>query len=120
MREPEDMGWYEIEGEDGYPRACHGIKRLMPEGSKEISRGMADQISADVRAREPKSGQDTVASAAAAGVNLQPIQDQIDALAEAVVGHAKTLDRHEASVTDVRHSVESFMQGQKDLDGGGE
>lgn len=84
MRQPDEMAWYEIEGEDGQPRACHGVKRLMPEGSKEIDEAQAKQISADVRAREPKSAQAAIASAAAAGVDLRPIQDQLNALQTSV------------------------------------
>lgn len=120
MREPEEMAWYEVEGEDGYPRACHGIKRLMPEGSKEISQAMADQISADVRAREAQSPQTAVANAAAAGVDLQPLQDQIDALAQAVIGQAKTLDVHAQQLTETaevsqatKASVVEFMENVK-------
>lgn len=117
MRTPEEMAWYEVEGDDGFPRACHGVKRLMPEGSKEISQAQADEISAAVRAREPR----VMSAAAESGVNvdLQPLQDQIDALAQALVGHARTLDQHEAEVKAVSQSVAEYLVGQKNLDGGG-
>lgn len=49
MRQPEEMSWYSVEGGDGLPRACHGIKRLMPEGSKEITEAQANEISTAVR-----------------------------------------------------------------------
>lgn len=120
MRQPDEMAWYEVDGEDGHPRACHGVKRLMPEGSKEISEGHAKQISADVRAREPKASQAAMANAAAAGVDLRPIQDQIDAIAAAVIGHAKTLDDHAAKISNqaeisqaTKASVVEFMQNVK-------
>lgn len=55
MREPEIMGWYEVAGDDGFPRACHGIKRLMPEDAVEITGDQAKALSASVRAREPQA-----------------------------------------------------------------
>ncbi|HVX35428.1 MAG TPA: hypothetical protein VHC71_04325 [Hyphomicrobium sp.] len=97
MRKEEDMAWYQVDGEDGNPRACHGIKRLMPEGSKEITEAQANEISTAVRSREPKPTA-AVATASAGGVDLQPLQDQITRIAQ---------------------SVSALAQGQKSLVGGG-
>lgn len=123
MREPEDMGWYVETGKDGEPRAVHGIKRLMPEGAKEISEAEAKQISAGLRARAPESAADV--SQPGAPVDLQPLQDQITRIAQVVKGHAESLDEHKSSIDqhkskieDVSRSVKSFMEGQKNLAGG--
>lgn len=114
MRQPEEMGWYEVEGEDGMSYACHAIKRLVPEGSKEITEAEARQISANVRSRQPNAARTAVASAAAAGVDLEPIQAQIEALASAVIGHAKTLDDHQDKIQSTQTSVATYLQGVKE------
>jgi hypothetical protein len=116
MRQPEEMAWFEVEGEDGLPRACHGIKRLMPEGSKEITEAQAKEISAAVRSRESKPT--SVVNAAAAGVDLQPIQDQITRIAQVVTGHAASLDQQQGKIEAVSNSVNSLIRDQKSLAGG--
>jgi hypothetical protein len=111
MREPDEMAWYEVEGGDGCPRVSHGIKRLMPEGCKEISFNEAQRISGEVRAREPKPV--TAMTPSGVPVDLKPLQDQIDAIAQAVIGHAKTLDKHSEKIEDTLTSVADYMQGVK-------
>lgn len=111
MREPEEMGWYAELGSDGELRAVHGVKRLMPEGCKEISFDEAQRISGEVRAREPKPL--TAMTPSGVPVDLKPLQDQIDAIAQAVIGHAKTLDKHSEKIEDTLTSVADYMQGVK-------
>lgn len=113
MREPRALAYYAIQGEDGFPRAMHAYVGLQPPDAVEITEAQAAEISAAVRAREPR-----FASEAGASVNLQPLQDQIDALAQAVIGHAKTLDQHDAEVKAVNLSVTEYLKGQKDIGGG--
>lgn len=118
MRQPEDMGWYSELGADGEPRAVHGIKRLMPEGSKEITAEQAAQISKDVRARAPQHvSAPLTASAPAPTVDLKPIQDQITALATVVQGHAAALDTQAQEVKAVKASTDHFMAGLSSLTG---
>ncbi|WP_181335367.1 hypothetical protein [Hyphomicrobium methylovorum] len=120
MREPEEMGWFQVDGEDGFPRACNGVKRLMPEGSIEITEDVARKISDDVRARAPQmqmvSRRDTGGSAP---VDLQPIQDQIDALKQTVIGQARAIDAQDVEVKAVNTSLVELLKGQKKLGGGG-
>jgi hypothetical protein len=108
------MAWYEVEGEDGFPRAAHGIKRLMPEGSKEISEAQAQAISEAVRAREPKTLSTTNAQGEKVFVDLGPLHEQISNLSKVVTGHAQTLDAHEAKIQTTETSVATYLQGVKD------
>ena len=95
MREPEDMGWYEVVGDDGFPRACHGIKRLMPDGSKEISLEEAQGISEAVRAREVEFvSLEPAPSAPAAAVDLSGIHARLEAITSQV-------ERVEGAVNDM-------------------
>ena len=97
MREPEEMGWYAELGSDGEPRAVHGVKKLMPDDALEITEAQAREISAALRARAPRITSE--ATRETVSVDLQPLQAQIDAIAR---------------------SVATFMEGQKNLAGGGE
>lgn len=97
MREPDEMGWYAELGTDGEPRAVHGVKKRMPENALEITEPQAREISAALRARAPQINQE--AARETVSVDLQPLQAQIDAIAR---------------------SVATFMEGQKNLAGGGE
>lgn len=97
MREPDEMGWYAELGADGEPRAVHGVKKLMPDDALEITEAQAREISAALRARAPRITSE--ATRETVSVDLQPLQAQIDAIAR---------------------SVATFMEGQKNLAGGGE
>lgn len=115
MREPEDMGWYEVIGDDGYPRACHGIKRLMPDGSKEISLEEAQGISAAVRAREVEfvslePGR-SAPSAPAAAVDLSSIHARLDALSEESIAHTEKLEAITSQVERVEGAVNDMTAG---------
>jgi len=111
MRQPEEMSWYEVAGSDGFPRAVNGIKRLMPEGAKEITAAQAAQISRDVRAREPKR----VATRPAGGetVDLTQIQNQLEAHSQMLVEQAHALDDHESKIKTTQASVAEYLQGVK-------
>lgn len=108
MREPEDMGWYEVIGDDGYPRACHGIKRLMPDGSKEISLEEAQGISAALRLAR---GDDPAPSAPAAAVDLSSIHARLDALSEESIAHTEKLEAITSQVERVEGAVNDMTAG---------
>lgn len=112
MREPEDMGWYEVIGDDGYPRACHGIKRLMPDGSKEISLEEAQGISAAVRAREVELvSLEPERSAPSADVDLSSIHARLDALSEESIAHTEKLEAITSQVERVEGAVNDMTAG---------
>ena len=113
---PGQWAYFSVEGPYGFPLVCHALDGKQPDGAIPITPQQAAEIDEATTARSRKPEQ----RIAAAGINLQPLQDQIDALAQAVVGHAQTLDQHEAAVTAVSQSVSNFMQGQSDLAKGGE
>ena len=112
MREPEDMDWYEVIGDDGYPRACHGIKRLMPDGSKEISLEEAQGISEAVRAREVEFvSLEPGRSAPAAAVDLSGIHARLDALSEESIAHTEKLEAITSQVERVEGAVNDMTAG---------
>lgn len=112
MREPEEMGWYEVIGDDGYPRACHGIKRLMPDGSKEISLEEAQGISAAVRAREVELvSLEPERSAPAAAVDISSIHARLDALSEESIAHTEKLEAITSQVERVEGAVNDMTAG---------
>lgn len=111
MRQPEEMAWYEIVGNDGFPRACCGIKSRMPEGAKEISAAQAAQISRDVRDREPKP---VIAQTAEGGtVDLSQIHNRLEAHSKMLVEQARALDNHETKIDATQASVAEYLQGVK-------
>ena len=129
MRPPEDMGYYVVAGEDGFPRAIHGIKRLMPEDAVEITKEQADAVSQDMRAREPKpiaEGQPAApqaAAVAAPAVDLQPVldklkehEDAIKTLAETAVDHASMIANQGDKVDAVHEAVTAHFEGLKNAD----
>lgn len=118
MREPDEMGWYAELGTDGEPRAVHGVKKLMPDDALEITEAQAREISAALRARAPQITSE--AARETGSVDLQPLQDQITRIAQVVSGHAVSLDQHQEKIEAVSLAAATFMEGQKNLAGGGE
>lgn len=118
-REKEEMGYFRVPADDEYPydRVGHFIRRLAPEGLIEITAQEAAELHDETTRLTQTAPRG--ASQKTASVDLQPLQDQIDVLAQALVGHARTLDQHEAEVKAVSQSVAEYLVGQKNLDGGG-
>ena len=108
MREPEEMAWHAELGADGQPRTVHGIKRLMPEGSVEISEAEARGLSAELRANVSSSlsGAQTLSASPQFHVDLQPILDKLSAHAELLASHAATLDTHVEALTAAEQKIE--------------
>lgn len=106
MREPEEMGWFAELGPDDEPRAVHGIKRLMPEGSVEITEEQAREISAEVRAREPQvEGAQPAAQVSAPPVDLQPVLDDIARVKAQILEHADLHDKHEKTFFEIKRNT---------------
>ncbi|CAA2139611.1 hypothetical protein [Hyphomicrobium sp. ghe19] len=107
MREPEEMGWYAELGEDGEPRAVHGIKHLMPEGSVEITEAQAREISAQVRAREVKEIKQLATGPIPEHepVDLQPVLDDIARVKEQILEHADLHDKHEKTFVEIKRNT---------------
>lgn len=111
MREPEEMGWYAVLADDGEPRAVHGVKRLMPEDSVEITEAEARQISATVRANEPKSVAGQLPQPGPTfAVDLQPILEKLEAQAKLIAEHAELHDQHIEQLT---ANAQKFEQQSK-------
>lgn len=111
MRQPEEMSWYEVAGSDGFPRAVNGIKRLTPEGAKEITAAQAAQISRDVRAREPKRTAPPVSEGGT--VDLTQIHNRLEAHSQMLVEQAHALDDQEAKIKTTQASVAEYLHGVK-------
>jgi len=117
-REKEEMGYFRVPADDEYPydRLGHFIRHLAPEGFTEITADEAAELNEAI-ARQTQSAPRAPARQSVS-IDLQPLQDQIDALAQTVIGHAKTLDQHDAEVKAVNLSVTEYLKGQKDIGGG--
>lgn len=115
MREPDDMAWYSISGNDGFPRSMHCVKGRQPKDAKEISQAEAMQISRDVRGREPRPVAAIAPQAAspAPAPDLTPIKNQLEAHTKMLVEHAHELDNHDAKINATQASISAYLQGVK-------
>jgi hypothetical protein len=113
MRKPDEMAWYAIEGDDGFPRSMHCVKDKQPANAKEISQAEAAQISRDVRAREPKPIAALQSAAIAPAPDLTPIRNQLEAHSKMLVEHAHELDTHETKINATQASVSAYLIGVK-------
>jgi len=113
MRKPEEMAWYSVEGDDGFPRVMHCVKDKQPAKAKEISQAEAAQISKDVRAREPKPAMAHHTAASAPAPDLTPIRNQLEAHSKMLVEQAHTLDAHETKINATQASVSAYLIGVK-------